>query len=179
MIKSGFTVYILPDDSERRDDLLFFTTSLYSGMERQLFKKAVDNLGKPYFIGFENIHFSISHSGDYWACAFGTKNLGLDLQRHDECRRESIAKRFFHKDEKKYLETKGYNAEDFFAIWSKKESYIKYRGEGLALGLETFSVLEKVEGYEILAIPFQDGYSLCICSENLGEIKLQVLNSVE
>ncbi len=172
MSASCFTVYILPDESGKREDLLRRTASLYSGLDGSLFKKAADELGKPYFIGQKSIAFSISHSGEYWACAFGTEKVGLDLQRHDDCRRESIAKRFFHQDEKEYLKEKRYASEDFFDIWVKKESYIKYIGEGLGLGLDSFSVLKNAEDCEIRKLPFKEGYSLSICAKALGDVKI-------
>lgn len=28
------------------------------------------------------LHFSISHSGDFWACAMAAQEVGLDLQQH-------------------------------------------------------------------------------------------------
>lgn len=177
MSSCDFAVFILTDESSNREELLKYTATLYSGLDSSMFKKAYDEQGKPYFNGLEGIKYSISHSGEYWACAFGTEDVGLDLQRHDECRRESIANRFFHEDEKKYLKEKGYVADAFFEIWSKKESYIKYVGKGLSLGLESFSVLKKAEEYEIKEIPFKKDYSLYICARTIGQINLNVIES--
>ena len=36
--------------------------------------------GKPFFIKRRDIHFSLSHSGDYIACAFSDRKTGLDFQ---------------------------------------------------------------------------------------------------
>ena len=36
--------------------------------------------GKPFIPGLADIHFNLSHSGDYIACAFSDQEVGLDLR---------------------------------------------------------------------------------------------------
>ncbi len=172
MNSDDFAVYILQDDKASREDMLYAAASLFTGLDKSRFKKVLDEKGKPFFSGMPDIHFSISHSGDYWACGFGYSKLGIDLQRHDACRRESIAKRFFHKDEAGYLEARLYAEKDFFDLWAKKESYVKYMGEGLGLGFESFSVLDAGKAYELRVLPFKERYTLCLCAERIGSVKL-------
>ena len=167
--------------------------------------------GKPYFdsevVGqndqqprWSDIHFSLSHSGDYSACAFHTKPVGLDLQVHRECRREAIARRFFHPAEYAWLEKTGFEA--FFQVWAAKESYVKYTGSGIAGGLDTFSVVD--ENGLVRDLPREDGspgvslwtpgerhsrslscdpveppplwlpenYSFCLCAESIPDVRL-------
>lgn len=38
--------------------------------------------GKPRFVECPDLHFSISHSGSCWCCAFSTSPIGLDIQAH-------------------------------------------------------------------------------------------------
>lgn len=83
---------------------------------------------KPRFVP-EGLSFSVSHSGEYWVCGIGAAPLGLDLQRHQPCRTQAIAKRFFHPSETAWLNGQGPDA--FFQIWTAKESYVKYTGEGI------------------------------------------------
>ena len=40
---------------------------------------------KPRFQNAESIHFSISHSGEWWSCAVSTEEVGLDIQRARQC----------------------------------------------------------------------------------------------
>lgn len=96
--------------------------------------------GKPYFAAAPGLHFSLSHSGDYAACAFYEQPVGLDLQVHSRCDKAAIARRFFHPGEYAYLEAE--NFESFFAVWAAKESYVKYTGTGIAGGLNRFSVVD-------------------------------------
>lgn len=53
--------------------------------------------GKPFIPGLPDIHFNLSHSGEYIACAFSDKEIGLDLQEHSRPKASilRIAKRFF------------------------------------------------------------------------------------
>lgn len=47
--------------------------------------------GKPWFPAAPELHFSISHSGGRWVCAFADAPVGLDLQAHRPCRRVALA----------------------------------------------------------------------------------------
>lgn len=87
-----------------------------------------DSKGKPHFKN-SNIHFSLSHSGDYWLCLFSFENCGLDVQEIRECSFEAIAKRHFKEKEITYVKEKG--LEGFFDIWVRKEALGKLIGEGV------------------------------------------------
>ena len=73
-------------------------------------KIAVSGRGKPYFEE-RGPHFSISHSGGLWACAFSSSHVGLDIQETAGRAKEgAIARRFFTLEENRHL--KGH-PEDF------------------------------------------------------------------
>lgn len=92
---------------------------------------------KPYLRGNPFL-FSISHSGEYWACAVGAAPVGLDIQLRQPCNYRDIASRFFTTEEQDYLRPRG--AEAFFDLWAAKESYIKRRGADMRM-LRSFSVV--------------------------------------
>jgi 4'-phosphopantetheinyl transferase len=83
--------------------------------------------GKPYFKD-SNIYFNISHSGSLWACLVGNSCCGLDIQYIRPCNFRKIAGRFFTKREQEYIEV--YGIEGFYDIWTRREAYGKYTGEG-------------------------------------------------
>lgn len=148
----------------------------FTGLETSRWVCARTADGKPYFPAVPEICFSISHSGGYWACAFGFSPVGFDLQRHEQCRTEAIARRFFHPEEIAWLEARGYCDEDFFSIWTAKESYLKYTGEGIVNGLHWFSVLASLPGgAELRHLSGPDGYSLCLCAASVGTVKKVLL----
>lgn len=112
--------------------------------------------GKPYFIDLPQIHFSVSHSGACWACAFDSAPIGLDIENlrrrrtkagnNQRCEHwEGIAKRYFTQQEYEFIQKGG--EDSFFMIWVRKEAYLKYKGIGIASGLSDFNL---VEGNQLL-----------------------------
>ena len=83
--------------------------------------------GKPYIEGVP-VHFSISHTENMWMCMVGPAPCGIDLQLTKECDYEKIAERYFNSEEKDYVRLWGLDG--FFRIWTRREAYGKYTGEG-------------------------------------------------
>ena len=83
--------------------------------------------GKPSFKK-SNTHFSISHSEGLWACLMGPSCCGIDVQYIKPCNYNKIAGRFFSEKEANYVNENGIEA--FFELWTRREAYAKYTGEG-------------------------------------------------
>jgi 4'-phosphopantetheinyl transferase len=81
--------------------------------------------GKPEFEP-SNVHFNISHSANYVACAIADSPVGIDIEGGRKVNR-SVAKRYFTEEEIESI----HSDEDFFKIWTFKEALGKYTGEGL------------------------------------------------
>nr|WP_320014771.1 4'-phosphopantetheinyl transferase superfamily protein [uncultured Desulfobacter sp.] len=97
--------------------------------------------GKPFLVGFPEIHFNLSHSHGAAVCAF-CRNAAVGVDVEDIGRRTdlSIAKRFFSSYETALI-TKVSGTEKrklFFDIWTLKEAYIKAVGKGLTIPLNSF-----------------------------------------
>lgn len=100
--------------------------------------------GKPYLAGWGALHFNVSHSNELALMALCLNHrVGIDIEFKNRDRATmDVAKHFFASEEVAVLsglET-GARSDAFFAIWSMKEAYIKGRGEGVSLGLDTFAV---------------------------------------
>lgn len=103
--------------------------------------------GKPFLRpGFHPlpIRFNVSHSHGLALFAFG---LGCDVGVDVELVRSDfggidIAERYFAPQEVRDLRglPTALQAEGFFLCWTRKEAYLKARGEGLQIPLESFSV---------------------------------------
>jgi 4'-phosphopantetheinyl transferase len=100
--------------------------------------------GKPYSADYPEIRFNLSHSGAWALVAVARgRELGVDIEHMRRKRAsEGIAERFFAPAEVRELMemTPERRAASFFACWSRKEAYIKARGEGLRIPLESFEV---------------------------------------
>lgn len=106
--------------------------------------------GKPYLqdksFGLQEWQlpwFNLSHAGNYAVCAVSDKEIGIDIEKmRDNIKVTDLAKRFFSKEEQQAIldcpaEQK---LELFTKIWTAKESYFKYTGEGLTRDLGMCSV---------------------------------------
>ena len=103
--------------------------------------------GKPEHAGenrADSIRFSVSHSGGLalYAIARG-REVGVDLERiRPDVVDAAIAGRFFSPAEVESLRglPEGQRIQAFFSCWTRKEAYVKARGEGLSLPLDRFVV---------------------------------------
>ncbi len=103
--------------------------------------------GKPILVGPEDeerLHFNVSHSGSLALYAIARRRrVGIDLERiRDDLSHIEVAERFFSPTERAMLQSLPMESRTraFFDCWTRKEAYVKGRGEGLALPLEQFSV---------------------------------------
>jgi 4'-phosphopantetheinyl transferase len=103
--------------------------------------------GKPALAGDLDegaIRFNVSHSQGLalYAVTRG-RELGIDLEHiRSELAAVEIAERFFSRREVAMLRSlpKEMQSQAFFRCWTRKEAYIKARGEGLSLPLDEFDV---------------------------------------
>lgn len=139
--------------------------------------------GKPGFIDEPEIHFNLSHSGNYVVCALAGDAVGVDLQKMKALNLE-LARRYFAKEEVKWLFDLPVEKQkkSFFDLWSIKESYMKYTGKGFALPMKSFAVrigaefsdnseVTVYEGNKKITVAFKkyvglEGYVLWCCSSS-------------
>lgn len=98
---------------------------------------------KPELAGGE-LAFNLSHSGPLALYAFGAAGeLGIDVELYDpDIARERVAERFFAPAEVAALRAlpPAQQARGFLHCWTRKEAFIKARGDGLSLALDSFEV---------------------------------------
>lgn len=121
--------------------------------------------GKPFLIGDPHIHFNISHTGCYVACAVADVPVGIDIELIKPIE-QKIAERFFTPDEAAYIMVDNHER-CFYEVWTKKESRIKWEGKGLHKSLTSFSVFESNEWEQLTYHEvFQNDEAICyVCSE--------------
>jgi len=141
----------------------------------------VGQYGKPEV---EGVCFNVSHSGDMVVCAVSEYPVGCDIEKITTVP-ERVAERFFSKGEVNYLNQvpKEAEREEFFRLWTMKESYIKMTGEGLHLPLNQFELclgedVRVCRDGEIQNCFFKEyeisGYRLTVCAkENQFQEKIE------
>lgn len=135
--------------------------NILSGLsQRKEMKIHYGEQGKPY-LDEEGLFFSLSHSGDYVLCAISDQEVGADIQQLREQRQDKI-----DRIAKKIMADAEYTiwnelpqqkkVRDFYRLWSCKESFVKFTGEGLSRPLnsiivdkEHYLVFDEIEGYVV------------------------------
>jgi 4'-phosphopantetheinyl transferase len=101
--------------------------------------------GKLSLLGEGNpLRFNLSHSHGLALYGFCMgRDLGIDTEKiRPEFAGEGIAQRYFSATEQRHLAEVPKEVRDmaFFLCWTRKEAYIKARGEGLQIALDSFDV---------------------------------------
>lgn len=100
---------------------------------------------KPFLVGpGAELSFNLSHSHELALLAVTRgRDVGVDLEhQRPDVEIESVARASFSAAEQRALLAlpPGQRLEAFFRCWTRKESYLKARGEGLSMPLDRFSV---------------------------------------
>jgi len=108
--------------------------------------------GKPSLsVPADNLQFNLSHS--HGAVLFGFtrgRRIGVDVEHvRRDLNVEEIATRFFSTAEQIEIEQSSDKYQAFFHCWTRKEAFVKARGEGLSCPLDSFDVLVAPEAEEV------------------------------
>jgi 4'-phosphopantetheinyl transferase len=118
----------------------------YLALKPETIRFAYNDYGKPSLAVPEasSLRFNVSHSGDMALYAVThTQQIGVDIELLREVSDiQQIVQRFFSPQEQaEWLRLPvGQQTTGFFNCWTRKEAYIKARGQGLSLPLEQFDV---------------------------------------
>lgn len=126
--------------------------------------------GKPYLKHFPDIHFNISHSDDYAACAVGEISCGLDIQKIKSVHTKRLLLRTLSEKEYTCVKKAAEPEKEFCKYWTLKESYLKWTGEGITKDLATLAMSGWHQHFS-----FDDAYEGCICAKEACEIELKIL----
>ncbi len=105
-----------------------------------------NEFGKPGLAAglYPPLQFNVSHSGELVLVGLTLgRTLGVDVERmKKEMASQQIAARFFSTNECRALAALApdLRCAAFFACWTRKEAYLKARGDGLSLPLDVFDV---------------------------------------
>lgn len=155
-----FLCYLSEDESDRADQLKIEIKKKQFIVTRGVLRKLLSNsLGTAaeeieFFYGQhkkptikekhnnKSVEFNISHSEGYALIAMTLDNkVGVDIEKiNQKIDHQSLSRRFFSEKEELTNLDKDKQLDAFYRIWVRKESFIKATGEGIAFGLDQFSV---------------------------------------
>ena len=93
--------------------------------------------GKPSLKNNNEINFNVSHTGTLWGMAVtrSKQQIGLDIETNrDRQNMQKMMQTYFHAQEfthYKNLPDKQARIDYFYTLWTQKEAYAKYLGQGL------------------------------------------------
>lgn len=156
--------------------------SLLPGKMQQMVLTFGEN-GKPVLKENIGIYFNLSHSGRYVAGVFSDSEVGIDVEQIRKGQMK-VAERFFCPEEYLALQKGKMKKADcyFTELWTRKESYIKAVGKGMALDLASFCVLreqvevlksEQKEQWYLQSFCPKSGYILSVCAKEHIQCKIQ------
>jgi 4'-phosphopantetheinyl transferase len=134
--------------------------------------------GKPALtgaFGADGLAFNLTHSRELALCAVARgRDIGIDLEfAQADLSHERIAEQFFSPPEIEEFRTlpQEVRIEAFFNCWTRKEAYLKAKGDGLMAPLDQFSVsLIPGEPARLTSTPEADEWSLVALSPEPGYI---------
>lgn len=120
---------------------------------------SVEEGGKPFLTHHKEIFYNISHSGKWIICVVGKVPMGIDIQYKKDANYEKIGKRILSKQEFAELKEAENKRDRFYYFWTKKESYVKYTGEGIRMELGKLAY----EGCRFYHWMLGEEYQLALC----------------
>lgn len=119
----------------------------YLGLDPRRVRFDLNRYGKPLLTGGSetaDVSFNVSHTQPLIALAFARgRGVGVDVELiEQDLPHLELAQRFFSGDEVRALRSQPAEeqVETFFAIWTRKEAYMKGRGQGFSIPSRRFTV---------------------------------------
>ena len=144
--------------------------------------------GKPAFSCCPEVHFSLSHSGEYVLCVMALREAGCDVEGVKPFCMQ-VAERVFTEEELWWLNREAENGrgdEAFCRLWTLKESFLKLTGKGLSFPMKEASFAyengeirfslhgERTEAFHFYELSFLPDYcvSVCLAGEEAGQLQI-------
>ncbi|MBQ6039804.1 MAG: 4'-phosphopantetheinyl transferase superfamily protein [Oscillospiraceae bacterium] len=123
--------------------------------------------GKPLLVD-SDVHFNLSHSGEWVVCAVGKTEIGIDVEEIRQTDYQDIYCSFAEPEIARLNSTEpDRKADVFYQLWTLKESYVKYCGSGLRCPFSDFTVELLPDGSAKLARAAAGVSDICFDSRKL------------
>lgn len=152
--------------------LLYYVLRQYGVSDFELHENLY---GKPELKEDQNLKFNLSHSGNYIVCAVGDAQVGIDVENSKKDNFD-IAEKWFAEKEYQWLSETKDRQEGFNRLWTLKESYIKMRGMGLSIPLDSFCI---IPGEIMSKSPNDNGFTKFLMKKDTKVITLKKEEQME
>lgn len=170
-------------NEQRRDKIL--RCNNIEDKQRSLLAGILLEYGLENLSSSANIFSNISHSGDYVICAIADRKVGVDVENKfrrtflesDKKRLAKVCEKCFTPGEKScYFASEGQDSTTLFLkYWTRKESYSKFRGMGLAMDFSQIDTEAMDDFYESGWL--EDGYYYSVYIED-GDFSDRTLEKI-
>ncbi len=111
------------------------------GVDPEQLETYKNEFGKEY-VKDRDIYYNVSHTYELLCSAVSDSEIGVDCETVNERDWQALSERFFTQRECEVIKAAEDPLDEFFRIWTKKESYVKYTGEGLSRPLDSFDTAD-------------------------------------
>jgi 4'-phosphopantetheinyl transferase len=119
--------------------------------------------GRPRIEGYDDLHVSVTHSGERVGVALSSAPVGVDVELVRSISIDELAPHALAPDER------ADGLDEFFRYWTRKESAVKATGDGLAVPLAQVRVAGPGEPPRLLAYPGRPGLVATMSDLDAGE----------
>ena len=141
--------------------------------------------GKPQVAGCEGLHFNLSHTGNYAVAVFSDAPVGIDIE-HRRALKQTLLDKCCTKGEQAWIQSQPDKEMAFVRLWTAKESYVKWSGEGITFPLKSIAVHRKENGIAfyregiLQPVNFAEhdeipDYHICVCTESEKENAAEII----
>jgi len=127
---------------------------------------SLDKNGKPRLN--EKGHFNLSHSGNIVLAAFSEHEIGVDIEKCNDCDMVDITP-YLHQKEQEYIRNTTEQKDAFYTVWTRKEAYLKAKGVGIVEGLNQenclMPVVENTKKWYLTSLSLFQNYKVALCSQ--------------
>lgn len=120
--------------------LVRYALSERFGMDFRSVSFQYDENGKPLLMN-SDVRFNLSHSGEWVVCAVGETEIGIDTEEIRQMDYQDVYCSFSDPEIALLNHTEPDKMADvFYQLWTLKESYVKFCGDGLQYPFSDFTV---------------------------------------
>lgn len=122
--------------------------------------------GKPSLCDYPNIHFNISHCKKAILCVIDDNEVGCDIEVIPDSLDESLCDYCFNYNEKRQIENSDEPCIEFARLWTIKEAFLKYTGDGISDNLKyTLSDARLLEIDVKTYVDVERGFVYTLCNK--------------